>query len=57
MDGQNMEKKATLTSFILNDKLTELIEAFPAVDFAFAYGSGVIQQQVLYPKRQSRTKY
>ncbi|CAM9106839.1 unnamed protein product [Ascophyllum nodosum] len=45
MDGQNMEKKATLTSFILNDKLTELIEAFPAVDFAFAYGSGVIQQQ------------
>lgn len=34
-----------VTQFLSDDELTELISAFPAVEFAFAYGSGVLQQQ------------
>ncbi|CAM9202160.1 unnamed protein product [Hapterophycus canaliculatus] len=36
---------ARLTQFLSNDELNELIAAFPAVEFAFAYGSGVVKQQ------------
>lgn len=36
----------TLSKYLSNDELIELISVFPAVEFAFAYGSGVIQQQV-----------
>lgn len=34
-----------LTKFLSDDELTELVSAFPLVEFAFAYGSGVVQQQ------------
>lgn len=34
-----------LTQFLCDEELTELISAFPAVEFAFAYGSGVVQQK------------
>eukprot|EP00752_Nemacystus_decipiens_P010611 g9449.t1 len=34
-----------LTQFLSDEELTELISAFPAVEFAFAYGSGVVQQK------------
>lgn len=34
-----------LTQFLSDEELTELVFAFPAVEFAFAYGSGVVQQQ------------
>lgn len=37
---------AKLTQFLSDDELTELIAAFPEVEFAFAYGSGVVKQQV-----------
>ncbi|CAM9382890.1 unnamed protein product [Scytosiphon promiscuus] len=36
---------AKLTQFLADDELTELMAAFPAVEFAFAYGSGVLKQQ------------
>lgn len=35
-----------LTKFLSDDELTELISAFPGVEFAFAYGSGVVRQEV-----------
>ncbi len=35
----------TLTQFLSDDELTELIAAFPKAEFAFAYGSGVVQQK------------
>lgn len=35
-----------LSKYLSNDELIELVSVFPAVEFAFAYGSGVIQQQV-----------
>lgn len=41
-----MAEGGKLTQFLSDDELTELISAFPAVEFAFAYGSGVVQQQV-----------
>lgn len=41
-----MGEEARLTKFLSDDELSELISAFPAVEFAFAYGSGVVQQQV-----------
>lgn len=41
-----MPEGGRLTQFLSDDELTELIFAFPAVEFAFAYGSGVVQQQV-----------
>lgn len=34
-----------LTQFLSDEELTELIAAFPEAEFAFAYGSGVVQQQ------------
>lgn len=37
---------ARLTQFLSDEELTELLAAFPAVEFAFAYGSGVVKQQV-----------
>lgn len=42
----SMREEARLTKFLSDDELYELISAFPAVEFAFAYGSGVVQQQV-----------
>lgn len=41
-----MAEAGRLTQFLSEDELTELISAFPVVEFAFAYGSGVVQQQV-----------
>lgn len=35
-----------LSKYLSDDELVELVSIFPAVEFAFAYGSGVIQQQV-----------
>eukprot|EP00904_Undaria_pinnatifida_P001568 jgi/Undpi1/11411/HiC_scaffold_30.g13708.m1 len=40
-----MAKDGRLTQFLSDDELTELVSAFPEVEFAFAYGSGVMQQQ------------
>lgn len=37
---------ARLTQFLSDDELGELISAFPEAEFAFAYGSGVVKQQV-----------
>eukprot|EP00903_Cladosiphon_okamuranus_P009410 g8974.t1 len=34
-----------LTQFLSDEELTEIVSAFPAVEFAFAYGSGVVQQK------------
>lgn len=34
-----------LTQFLSDEELTELVSAFPAVEFAFAYGSGVVHQK------------
>ncbi|CAM9227719.1 unnamed protein product [Laminaria digitata] len=48
-----MAEGGRLTQFLSNDELTELISAFPGVEFAFAYGSGVVQQQG-YAKDVSR---
>lgn len=42
----DMPEGGGLTQFLSNDELVELLSAFPAVEFAFAYGSGVVQQQV-----------
>lgn len=36
---------ARLTQFLSDDELNELVSAFPDVEFAFAYGSGVVKQQ------------
>lgn len=41
-----MAGDARLARFLSDDELIELISAFPAVEFAFAYGSGVVKQQV-----------
>lgn len=42
-----MAGDAALSKYLSDEELTELISVFPAVEFAFAYGSGVIQQQVI----------
>ena len=34
-----------VTQFLSDDELAEIISVFPAVEFAFAYGSGVVQQK------------
>lgn len=35
-----------LSRYLTDDELRELIAVFPDVEFAFAYGSGVVEQEV-----------
>lgn len=41
-----MSAAPVLSGFLTNDELNELLAVFPEVEFAFAYGSGAIEQEV-----------
>lgn len=41
-----MVGKDALSRYLTDEELRELIAVFPDVKFAFAYGSGVVEQEV-----------